>query len=81
MDMDGIMGDNFGPQDLPLGMGFALAMNESAMRGYAGLSETEKEHLIMRCRDAKSKDEMKRIVDSLAPDADLRAITDEEDFL
>lgn len=44
----------------------ALAMNEAAMCGYARLSETEKEHLIMQCKDARSKEEMQKIVDSLA---------------
>ena len=36
-----------GFQDLPLGLGMALMMNERAMEGYEGLSETEKEHIIM----------------------------------
>lgn len=81
MDMSGMTGDGLGLQEVPLGLGFALAMNEPAMKGYAGLSETEKEHLIMRCRDAKSKDEMQRIVDSLVPDTDIRAVMDEEKLL
>ena len=81
MDMNGMTGDGFGFQEMPLGFGFALAMNEPAMRGYAGLSETEKEHLLMKCRDAKSTEELQRIVDSLVPDTDLRAIADEERFL
>lgn len=81
MDMNGITGDGFGMQDLPLGFGFALAMNEPAMKGYAGLTETEKEHLIMRCRDAKSKDEMQRIVDSLAPGTDVRAVMSKDELL
>ena len=42
-------------------------MNEQAMQGYAALTETEKEHLILRCRDAGSKEEMERIVASLVP--------------
>ena len=56
---------------LPLGFGMALAMNEPAMRGYAGLTETEREHIIIRCKDAKSKDEMQKIVDSLVPDGNV----------
>lgn len=81
VDMNGMTGDGIGFQEMPLGFGFALAMNEPAMKGYAGLSETEKEHLLMRCRDAKSKEEMQRIVDSLVPDTDLRAVADEEKLL
>ena len=53
--------------ELPVGFGMALAMNEQAMQGYAALTETEKEHLILRCRDAGSKEEMERIVASLVP--------------
>lgn len=71
MDMNGTNGiasGSYGLTDIPLGFGFALAMNEPAMGAYAALSETEKEHLIMRCRDAKSKEEMQRIVDSLVSD-------------
>lgn len=56
---------------LPLGLGMALAMNEPAMSRYAGLTETEKEHLILRCKDARSKAEMQRIVDSLAKYGDV----------
>ena len=40
--------------ELPVGVRLALAMNEQAMQGYAALTETEKEHLILRCRDAGS---------------------------
>ena len=42
-------------------------MNEQVKAGYDSLSETEKEHLIMRCKDAKSKEEMDRIIASLDP--------------
>ena len=41
-------------------------------------SETEREHLIMRCKDAKSRQEMQKIVDSLVTDADVSAIAQEE---
>lgn len=56
---------------IPMGFGMALAMNEPAMRGYAGLTETEREHIIMRCKDARSKEEMQKIVDSLVPDGNV----------
>lgn len=57
--------------ELPLGFGMALAMNENAMQGYARLTEDEKEHIIMKCKDATSKEEMRKIVDSLVPDGDV----------
>lgn len=70
--MDGLTGGSGGTEafplnELPVGFGVALAMNEQAMQGYAALTETEKEHLILRCRDAGSKEEMERIVASLVP--------------
>lgn len=59
-------GSGFPLTELPLGFGMALAMNEAAMQSYAGLTETEKEHLILKCKDARSKEEMEKIVGSLA---------------
>ncbi len=64
--------------DLPLGFGMALAQSEPAMQGYAGLTEAEKEQIILRCKDVKTKAEMQKIVDSLAPGMDVRAICEEE---
>ena len=52
--------------NLPLGLGMVLAMNGRARAGYDSLSETEKEHIILKCGDAKSKKEMDRIIDSLS---------------
>ncbi|MCM1542704.1 MAG: hypothetical protein NC121_15775 [Blautia sp.] len=74
----GVAPGTLGMTDIPLGFGFALATNEDAMKSYASLSETEREHLIMRCKDAKSRDEMQKIVDSLVSDADVSAIAQEE---
>lgn len=44
--------------NMPLGLAMALAMNERAKTGFEGLSETEKEHVILKCKDAKTKEEM-----------------------
>ncbi len=74
MDTNGTPTGGFPFTELPLGFGMALAMNEPAMRGYAGLSETEKEHLIMRCKDARSKEEMEKIVNSLVPEESAASI-------
>ena len=80
MDIGGTTGENGFPfTELPLGFGMALAMNETAMRSYAGLTETEKEHLILRCKDARSKEEMERIVNSLVPDGNINSILDAGD--
>lgn len=55
----------YGGTGLPVGFSMALAMNEAAMKRYAQLSETEKEHLILRCKDAGSKEEVRKIVNEL----------------
>ncbi len=60
--------------DLPLGFTMALAMNEPAMQGYAGLTESEKERIILKCKDAKTKEEMQKIVDELVPGGNIRDI-------
>lgn len=75
---NGLAPGTLGMTDIPLGFGFALARNEAAMKSYASLSETEREHLILRCKDAKNKDEMQKIVDSLVSDTDVRGIAAEE---
>lgn len=64
--------------DLPLGFGMSLAMNEAAMQGYAGLTEAQKEDVILRCKDAKTKDQMQKIVDSLAPGTDIHEVYEQE---
>ena len=77
-NVGGLASGTLGMTDVPLGFGFALATNEDAMKNYASLSETEREHLIMRCKDARSKGEMQKIVDSLVTDTDVTAIAQEE---
>lgn len=67
MDSNGIPMEGVDATGLPLGFGLALAMNEPAMQGYAELTESQREQVIMRCKDARSKEEMQKIVNSLAP--------------
>ena len=55
-------------QQLPIGFGLSLAMNQSAMDRFAKMTEAEKEQAIARSRQVKSKREMDRIVNSLAED-------------
>lgn len=64
--------------ELPLGFGMALAQSEPAMQGYSSLTEAEKEKIILRCKDAKTKEQMQAIVDSLAPRTDIQEIYEEE---
>lgn len=51
---------------LPLGLGFGLAMNEDAMKGFSSLPEDEKKQVIEAARGITSKEEMNRFVDSIA---------------
>lgn len=51
---------------LPLGFGMAPAMNEPAMNVYAAMSEEEKRKILNQAHNARSKQKMHRIVDSLA---------------
>ena len=71
------MDGNF--SNFPLGLGMALSMNENAREGYDRLSETEKEHVILKCKDAKSREEMDKIIDSISPREDIRSIVEGED--
>lgn len=58
-------------QQLPIGLGLSLAMNERAMNRFANMTEAEKEKAIAMSKGVKSKREMDRIVNSLAGDDDL----------
>ena len=78
MDMTGMPYDSVAFTELPMGFTMALAMNEPALRGYAGLTDAQKEELIIRCKGAKTKEEMQRIVNSLAPGTDVQEIFEEE---
>ncbi|MBD5546007.1 MAG: hypothetical protein HDQ97_01135 [Lachnospiraceae bacterium] len=60
--------------DLPLGLGMALMMDERVKEGYEGLNETEKEHIILKCKDAKSKAEMDKIIDSISSEDGLKGL-------
>ena len=74
----GVLNDGTMFSDLPVGFGMALAMDEAAMSGYAGLTEAEKEKIILRCKDARTKGQMQEIVDSLAPGTDIQEVIEEE---
>lgn len=83
MDMNGFGmagGPYYGTSaaELPIGLGMSLAMNAEAMNGYAGLTEAQKEQVILRCKDAKTREQMQEIVDSLAPGTDIKGIYEEE---
>lgn len=50
---------------VPVGFGMALSMNKDAMDNYARMTEADKEKLIARSHNAKSKEEMEEIINSI----------------
>ena len=61
----------------PLAMGPLLSEEQLSSQDYNGMTEAEKERLIFQCKDAKTTDEMNRIVDSVTSDMDARALMEE----
>lgn len=55
-------------EEMPLGLGFSLAMNQEAMERFAGMSEMEKEHVVNRAKQVQSKAEMEQLVSDVAKD-------------
>lgn len=50
---------------LPLGFGMALAQNEAAMKRFESMTEPEKQALIRKTHQVRSKQEMQRLVSQL----------------
>lgn len=59
---------------VPLGFGMNMMENEAALEGPAGMTESEKERLLMRCLDVRSDREMRRIVEEEVPDGRVSAL-------
>ncbi|MDD2971210.1 MAG: hypothetical protein PHE02_03630 [Lachnospiraceae bacterium] len=51
---------------IPMGFGMALSQNLSALNRFSAMSESEKEELLNRARDARSKSDMSALVDELS---------------
>ena len=64
--------------EVPIGYGVSLVRNDDTLEGYAGLSEAEKEKIILGCKDARTKAQMQGVVDSLAPGTDVQEVFEEE---
>lgn len=50
------------------------------VQNYNDMTETEKEHLILRCKDAKNPVERKKTMDELVPAMDFKALAAETDM-
>lgn len=59
---------------VPLGLDLNMMENEAAHDMSSGMTESEKEQLLMRCRDAKSDREMRRIVEEEVPEGRISAL-------
>lgn len=52
--------------EIPLGLGMALAMNQDAMKRFISMDTKQKQQVIARTHDIKSRDEMHRYVQQIA---------------
>ena len=51
--------------EVPMEFGMALAMNEPALNAYAAMTEQQKQAVLTKAHNARSREEMQRIVESL----------------
>lgn len=56
------------------GLEVAVALNEPVLEEHEDLTESEKEKIIMQCKDAKSKKEVDKIVNSKVPDGNVSSL-------
>ena len=54
---------------VPQGFGMALAQNEQAVNAYAMMTKEQKDAVLTRARNAKSRAEMRQIVSDIAAQA------------
>lgn len=75
----GTAGDGFPFSQLSAGFNMALAANETARMRYQGLTESEKEDIILKCKDASTREEAQKILDELLPDGDVALLDERKD--
>ena len=51
---------------VPIGFGMALARNPRALNTYSAMTEQQKQEILSRAHNAKSEQDMNRIVNALA---------------
>ncbi|NBJ92332.1 hypothetical protein [Parablautia muri] len=71
---------NDGYANLPLGFGMELVADDRGKRRYESLSEAEKEEIILRCKDAKSNDEVAKIVNSVSSPGEIEGLLAEQNI-
>lgn len=55
-------------EELPIGFGLSLAMNEQAMKHFAEMDESQKSRVIEESRHVNSKREMEQLVNRIGED-------------
>ena len=83
MDMNGYMGGTPPYSGYWAGEELLFREDEPASQGavpqgYESLTETEKEHLILQCKDAKTVKDKQRIMDSVSAEIDAKGLAEEE---
>lgn len=56
--------DNY-KDELPLGLGFSLSMNQKAMQTFSSMKDDEKQKVIQAGKQVQSKQEMEQLVNRL----------------
>lgn len=52
--------------DIPLGLGMALARNMSAMERFSFMNDAQRKHILEKAGAVNSRNEMTQLVDSIA---------------
>lgn len=67
LDFKSVRGDVMSRQeDMPLGLGFGLALNEQAMNSFSAMTEQEKRQVIEAARSTRTKSEMESLIQDIA---------------
>lgn len=86
MDINAMSEEGFGMYGaaaFPYGMGTAVALNDRILeekQGQHGLTETEREHIIMECKDARSDKERQKIIDEKVPGGNPYALFERDEI-
>jgi len=67
------------PIGLPVNFGMRFAMEEPEMKDTVSLTESEREDIILRCKDARSEREVQKILDSSVPDGNVNRLYEHDE--
>lgn len=87
MDINGMEENGFSMYEavaaFPYSMGPTVALNDKILeqsQGRNGLTETEREHIIMECKDARSDRERQKIIDEKVPGGNAYALFERDEI-